>query len=169
VKKIVDVLVKIQLIAAIVCLVTFVAAVILQVATRYIPGFSWLWTEQIANYSFIWSVLMGAAVGVRRKDHFFLSVLTDRLKGKTAWVDSVLVQVLIGLFGVFLLVHGVTLTMSFWGWSLTALPQFRQGWFWLALPICGATISIYAFYNVYELRLEKRSIESSLRREGRPA
>jgi TRAP-type C4-dicarboxylate transport system permease small subunit len=156
-KKIIDALVTIQLVAAILCLVTFVLAVILQVATRYIPGFSWLWTEQIANYSFIWSVLMGAAVGVRRKQHFFLSVLTDGLKGKTAWLNSTLVQVLIGLFGVFLLYHGVALTKSFWGWSLTALPQVRQGWFWLALPICGATISIYAFYNVYELRLERRN------------
>jgi TRAP-type C4-dicarboxylate transport system permease small subunit len=168
VKKIVDALVKIQLAAAVLCLVAFVTAVILQVATRYIPGFSWLWTEQIANYSFIWSVLMGAAVGVRRKEHFFLSVLTDRLRGKSAWFDSILVQVLIGLFGVFLLVHGITLTMSFWGWSLTALPQFRQGWFWVALPICGATISIYAFYNVYELRLNRRNA-THIDGEGHPA
>jgi len=163
-KKIINTLVTIQLVAAILCLVTFVLAVTLQVATRYIPGFSWLWTEQIANYSFIWSVLMGAAVGVRQKQHFFLSVLTDRLQGKTAWVDGTLVEVLIGLFGVFLLYHGVALTKSFWGWSLTALPQVRQGWFWLALPICGATISIYAFYNVYELLNERRNEV-----EGRPA
>ena len=103
VKKIVDALVKVQLVAAILCLVTFVVAVVLQVATRYIPGFSWLWTEQIANYTFISSVLMGAAVGVRHKEHFFLSVLPERLTGKQARLNNILIQILSGLFGLFLL------------------------------------------------------------------
>jgi TRAP-type C4-dicarboxylate transport system permease small subunit len=155
-KRVIDVLVRIQYFVAIIFLVTFVVAVILQVATRYVPGFSWLWTEQIANYSFIWSVMMGAAVGVRNKQHFFLSVLTDRLKSKIAWLNRIHIQALIGVFGVFLSYYGVILTKSFWNWSLTSLPQVRQGYFWMALPVCGITIGIYAFYNVYELIGERQ-------------
>lgn len=154
-KRVIDVLANIQFFIAIIFLVTFVFAVILQVATRYIPGFSWLWTEQIANYCFIWSVMMGASVGVRNKQHFHLSVLKDRFKGKTAWINNIHIQGLIGLFGLFLSYHGVVLTKSFWNWSLTSLPQVRQGYFWMALPVCGITMSIYAFYNVYELFQDK--------------
>jgi TRAP-type C4-dicarboxylate transport system permease small subunit len=150
-KRAVDILVRIQSFVAILFIVTFVFAVILQVATRYIPGFSWLWTEQIANYSFIWSVMMGASVGVRNKQHFSLTVLTDRFEGKTAWINSIQIQALIGFFGLFLSYYGTVLTKSFWNWSLTSLPQVRQGYFWMALPVCGITMSIYAFYNSYEL------------------
>lgn len=150
-KRVVDSLVRIQSFVAILFIVTFVFAVILQVATRYIPGFAWLWTEQIANYSFIWSIMLGAPVGVRNKEHFSLSVLTDRFKGKTAWLNRIQVQVLIGFFGLFLSYYGTVLTKSFWNWSLTSLPQVRQGYFWMALPVCGVTMSIYAFYNAYEL------------------
>ena len=154
-KRFIAALVKTQAFVAIVFLVTFVFAVILQVATRYIPGFSWLWTEQIANYSFIWSIMMGAAVRVRNKQHFFLSVLTDRFKGKTAWLNNIYIQGLIGIFGVFLSYYGVVLTKSFWNWSLTSLPQVKQGYFWMALPVCGITMGIYAFYNAYELFSER--------------
>ena len=149
-KRAVDILVRIQSFVAILFIVTFVFAVILQVATRYIPGFSWLWTEQVANYSFIWSIMMGASVGVRNKQHFSLSVLTDRFVGKTAWLNKIHIQGLIGFFGLFLFYHGVVLTKIFWNWSLTSLPQVRQGYFWMALPVCGITMSIYAFYNAYE-------------------
>jgi len=149
-KRAVDILVRIQSFVAILFIVTFVFAVILQVATRYIPGFSWLWTEQVANYSFIWSIMMGASVGVRNKQHFSLSVLTDRFVGKTAWLNKIHIQGLIGFFGLFLSYHGVVLTKIFWNWSLTSLPQVRQGYFWMALPVCGITMSIYAFYNAYE-------------------
>ena len=88
-KRAVDILVKIQSFVAIIFIVTFVFAVILQVATRYIPWFSWLWTEQIANYTFIWSVMMGAPLGVRNKEHFSLTVLTERFKGKTAFLNNI--------------------------------------------------------------------------------
>jgi TRAP-type C4-dicarboxylate transport system permease small subunit len=149
-KRAVDIIVRIQSFVAILFIVTFVFAVILQVATRYIPGFSWLWTEQIANYCFIWSIMLGASVGVRNKQHFSLSILTDRFEGKTALLNSMMVQCLIGFFGLFLSYYGTVLTKSFWNWSLTSLPQVRQGYFWMALPVCGVTMSIYAFYNAYE-------------------
>jgi TRAP-type C4-dicarboxylate transport system permease small subunit len=154
-KLLLSLLVKIQFWVATLFLVIFVLAVILQVATRYIPGFAWLWTEQVANYSFIWCIMMGAAIGVRNKQHFFLSILTDRFTPPTAWRVNLFIQSLIGLFGVFLSYYGIVLTKSFWRWSLTALPQISQGYFWMALPTCGMTMAIYAFYNVYEIVGEK--------------
>ena len=149
-KWFVDFTVKTQYFIAILFLITFVFAVILQVATRYVPGFAWLWTEQLANYCFIWSVMMGAAVGVRNKQHFFFSILTDRFPPRTARRVNILLQGLIGLFGLFLFYYGLVLTITFWPWTLTALPDISQGYFWMCLPVCGITTALYAVYNLYE-------------------
>ena len=164
-KRLVDLLVKCQFVVAIFFLVVFVFAVMAQVATRYVPGFTWLWTEQIANYCFIWSIMMGAAVGVRNKEHFFLSVLTEKLKGGPALADNIFVQFMIGLFAIYLIYYGTILTISFWNWSLTSLPQVKQGIFWMALPACGVTMAIYAFYNIYEIIAEKSDDSDSELRE----
>ena len=165
-KTIVNALMKIQLFFAICFLVVFVFAVILQVATRYIPGFSWLWTEQIANYCFIWSIMMGVAIGVKNKQHFFLSILTEKLKGKTAITASIFVQSIIFIFSVFLVYYGTALTRSFWNWSLTSLPQVRQGYFWMALPVCGATITIYSINNLLELIMNKKGAGATIKEGG---
>jgi TRAP-type C4-dicarboxylate transport system permease small subunit len=149
-KNLIETTVKMQYLIAIVFLVTFVFAVILQVATRYIPGFAWLWTEQLANYCFIWAVMMGAAVGVRNKQHFFLSILTGRFQPRTARRVNILMQGLIGIFGIFLFYYGLSLTITFWPWTLTALPDISQGYFWMCLPVCGLTTAMYALYNLNE-------------------
>lgn len=168
-KRFVDSTMRIQYVVAIVFLVTFVFAVIFQVATRYIPGFAWLWTEQLANYCFIWSVMMGAAVGVRNKQHFFLSILTERFKPRTARQVNIVMQGLIGVFGVFLFYYGYILTLTFWPWTLTALPDISQGYFWMCLPVCGATTALYGFYNLYEFYRAGIQGQAGSRMEGRPS
>ncbi|MBZ4655312.1 MAG: C4-dicarboxylate transport system permease small protein [Peptococcaceae bacterium] len=159
-KRFIDLLVKLQLSLATVFLVIFIIAVILQVATRYVPGFTALWTEQIANYSFIWAVLMGASVGVRNKEHFNMSFLADRLKGKVALANNILIQVMIGCFGIFIAYYGIELTKTFWNWSVNSLPQLKQRYVWMVMPVCGITMAIYAFYNAYEFFIGHNKVES---------
>lgn len=154
-------IVKVQYVVGTIFLVSFVIAISLQVATRYIPGFTWLWTEQIANYSFIWSMMMGAAVAVRTKQHFVLSILLEKLKETTAWVINIFIQGLVCFFGVLFTFYGLKLTVDFWNWSLTSLPQVTQGYFWMALPACGITITIYALFNIYELLKTKEQFFSA--------
>ncbi|XAW88072.1 TRAP transporter small permease subunit [Vibrio sp. CDRSL-10 TSBA] len=71
---------KLQLTIGAVCLVIFVVATLVQVATRYL-GISVLWTEEVAVNAFIWAMFLGAAVMVRENEHFSFRILTDKFEG----------------------------------------------------------------------------------------
>ena len=49
--------------------------VTLQIVSRYthlIP--SWIWTEELSRFLFVWMVMLGAMVGVRERTHFEVDV-----------------------------------------------------------------------------------------------
>jgi TRAP-type C4-dicarboxylate transport system permease small subunit len=50
--------------------------VFLQIVSRYtdlIP--SYIWTEEMARFLFIWTVMIGAMIGVRESTHFDVDLL----------------------------------------------------------------------------------------------
>src|SRR5207248_2329733 len=63
-------------------MVTSVAILIipvtLQIISRYtelIP--SWIWTEELSRFLFIWMVMLGAMIGIREHSHFEVDVWPD--------------------------------------------------------------------------------------------
>ena len=60
-KKAIDVLQKIQTVVGSIFLTIFLVTVVIQMLTRYL-GISAIWTEDVAMYSFIWSIFMGASI-----------------------------------------------------------------------------------------------------------
>ena len=57
-----------------------------QVFTRFIIKVPATWTEEIARYTFIYMVMIGAALGVRHSAHFGVTMLSDKLHGKARLV-----------------------------------------------------------------------------------
>lgn len=128
----------------------FIVCVVLQVASRYIPGFQVLWVEEIATYAFIWMIFLGAALMVRERGHFTVGLVIDNVKGLFLFLVQSLSHILILLFGLVMIIDGFGLTSQFWGWTLNTLPQIRQGYAWLAIPISGASMMIFVLQNWYE-------------------
>src|SRR5437868_9903118 len=55
-----------------------IVPVTLQIVSRYtalIP--SWIWTEELSRFLFIWMVMLGSMVAVREGTHFVVDVLPD--------------------------------------------------------------------------------------------
>ncbi|MBR3118235.1 MAG: TRAP transporter small permease subunit, partial [Oceanobacillus sp.] len=80
-KRFVNVLEKVQIITGVTFLCIFFLVIMLQIVTRHL-GISVIWTEEVANYSFIWGIFMGAAVMVNRREHFNFDFLIRKLNGK---------------------------------------------------------------------------------------
>src|SRR5437879_11996239 len=58
-----------------ICLGILVIPVTLQIISRYTPFIpSYIWTEEMARFLFIWTIMIGAMVGVREAQHFELAV-----------------------------------------------------------------------------------------------
>ncbi|RBW68462.1 TRAP transporter small permease [Bacillus taeanensis] len=149
-KRFVNLLEYVQLRLAALFLVVFIVCVILGVVSRYIPGVSILWTGDVATYSFIWTVFLGASVMVKHRKHFNMGALKEKLTGKKLLINNVLIQVIIILFSFVIMIDGYKLTMQFWDWSLNALPQVKQRYIWSVMPVMGATMIIYSISNLYE-------------------
>src|SRR2546429_9738842 len=57
------------------CIGVLIIPVTLQVVSRYTPFIpSYIWTEEMARFLFIWTIMIGAMVGVREAQHFEVDV-----------------------------------------------------------------------------------------------
>jgi TRAP-type C4-dicarboxylate transport system permease small subunit len=142
-KKAVDFLQKLQLAVGTLFLSIFLITVVLQVSSRYL-GKATTWTEEVAMYSFIWSVFMGASAMVYEKRHFAFTSLSEGLKSERLQsILSILISAIMLIFAVLMLKYGFEVTKQFWNYRWISLPNLTRGVTWMCLPICGATSIIY--------------------------
>ncbi|MFG6147126.1 TRAP transporter small permease [Halobacillus sp. B23F22_1] len=136
-----------QLAVGILFLIVFFVTIVIQVLTRFM-GVSAIWTEEVATYSFIWSVFMGAAVMLNKRDHFQFDLLLNKLKGKKKkslylFNDSILL-----LFTVTLFILGIMVVNSFWNFRWESLPEMKMGYVWLSIPTMAGTMVIYTIAHM---------------------
>lgn len=149
-KRINDLLEKIQLKVGVTCLSCYLVCTLLQILSRYFD-ISLPWTEEISNYFFIWAVFMGASIMLRVDGgHFCLTMLKDKLvkRGQsTKLLDSIIATLLL-LFSVLVFYYGTKLTIQFRNWKLSSLPSVPQWIVWLCMPVSGLTTSLYSLESV---------------------
>jgi TRAP-type C4-dicarboxylate transport system permease small subunit len=58
---------------------TIVLAITLQVGTRYFLGKPLVWVEELATYAFLWSVFIGAALGLKELRHIRIETFVGHL------------------------------------------------------------------------------------------
>lgn len=99
-KKVLPVAMKLLEGLSSICLVVFCTTSFLQVVVRYL-GFSLVWTEEIARFSFIYMVFTGCTVGVYRKSHYDFDVfgkMKNRVVSGAVHVFSYLFQIFFFVF-----------------------------------------------------------------------
>ena len=84
------------------------AGVFFQIVLRYVFDTSFLWGEELSLFAFVWCVYLGAAIGVRRRNHFAFDFLAERLSGRSAAVQRLLVDLIILGGAAVLVVEGWT-------------------------------------------------------------
>lgn len=142
-RKLVDLLQKLQVAVGGVFLFIFLITVVYQMLSRYM-GISATWTEEVSMYSFIWAVFMGAGAMVYEKRHFAFTSISDMLKNpKLKAVLSIVISVLMLCFAVLMTYYGVQIAKQFWNYTWVNIPSFKRGPTWMCLPICGCTSVIY--------------------------
>ncbi|KAE9529012.1 TRAP transporter small permease [Testudinibacter aquarius] len=141
-RKLTDYLEKIQLSLGTLFLVVFVITTLLQVGTRY-SGISATWTEEVSVNAFIWSMLLGAAVMAKRKQHFSFNLLNGQLSTQKKPILIILQDLIIIVFCTFCFVYSSEITNTFWNSRWVTIPSLKQGYVWLILPITFISITIY--------------------------
>jgi len=119
-----------------------VAAITVQVFSRYLLGRPIAWVEESATYAFIWMVFVGAGVGMKEGRHILIATFGSHLPPRYGAALRTLVWLLVMTTLVVLIVQGVKV-MEVEGRSKTiSLPiELPRSWFY-SLPLTFSAVSM---------------------------
>jgi TRAP-type C4-dicarboxylate transport system permease small subunit len=119
-----------------------VVPVTLQIVSRYtalIP--SWIWTEELSRFLFIWMVMLGSMVGLREGTHFIVDVWPE-LSPRPAAALQVVTNLFVLCFALVFVVWGVQFVRFGWNQS-SELAELPMPFIFLAWPITGVTWMVF--------------------------
>ena len=159
--KLVGVIEKIQIFIGSFALISFFIAIIVQIITRYL-GISVTWTEEGANYSFIWAIFLGAAVMLNRREHFAFDTLLNKMSGKKHETLQTFIDILLIVFNLFITYYGFLILNHFWNYRWENIPELNMGYVWLVIPIMSISMILYSLNHI----INKPAINTDVDVEG---
>jgi TRAP-type transport system small permease protein len=115
-----------------------IVPVTLQIISRYtalIP--SWIWTEELSRFLFIWMVMLGAMIGIREHSHFEVDVWPEVGPKATALLRLVS-DFFVLVFALVFVWWGIQFVRFGWD-QLSELAELPMPWIFLAWPLAGVT------------------------------
>lgn len=126
--------------------------VVLAVIGRYGFNQSLTWTEEVPRYLLIWISFLGAAACVARREHVGFDVLFNAFPAPVRrWLGAA-IGVLILLFGWIVFRYGIVFVKDF-GPDLMETIPFTNYWYYVAVPISGALLMLFAVRNIVDALL----------------
>ena len=117
-----------------------------QVFTRYVLANSLTWTHELDILLMIWAVWLVAAIGIHRKPHLRITILSDRLSEANQKILLVVIDLLTLTFLVILGWKGIAVIESVEGTVLTSM-DLPRGFVVSAAPV-GAGFMILLFLPI---------------------
>ena len=94
--KFLDVLERIEKALIAISIIVMIIAMTDQVIMRYVFSKANSWSDELTRYLFIYTVMLGAAIAVRRNSHLQIDVITGRLKPRAKSIVTI-VTTLVGI------------------------------------------------------------------------
>jgi TRAP-type transport system small permease protein len=119
-----------------------VVPVTLQIISRYtalIP--SYIWTEEMARFLFIWTIMIGSMIGVRESAHFEVDVWPELSRRSEALV-RIAARLGVLAFAIVFLVAGVEFTRFAW-YRTSELADLPLWMIHIAWPTAGLTWIVF--------------------------
>lgn len=131
-------------------LVAMTCLVLYQVFTRYLLNNPSDFTEELVRYLLIWTGFIGSAYAFNTRGHMALVFFKQKLPEKQEKMVTVLIDLLILLFALFVMVMGgAKLSYSTMG-ALSALLGVPRGLVYIMAPISGVFIILGQIINIWE-------------------
>ncbi len=125
------------------CVGILVIPVTLQIISRYTPLIpSYIWTEEMARFLFVWTIMIGAMVGVREAQHFEVDVWPDLSRRSEALVRIV---ARLGILALALVFVSAGIEFTRFAWNRTSeLADLPLWLIHVACPLAGFTWIVFA-------------------------
>ncbi len=127
------------LVVTVAILVVPVAIQILSRHTPWVP--TWIWTEEMARFLFIWMIMIGAMVGIRDGAHFDVDLWPELAPRATALL-RVVADVFVLIMALVFIWYGIRFVQ--FGWDQTSeLAELPMAWIFTAWPLAGFTWVVF--------------------------
>ncbi|MEE9368880.1 MAG: TRAP transporter small permease [Pontiella sp.] len=139
-------------VALIVVVALLVFDVVWGVFSRHVLGEQTKWTEELARFLLVWVSLLGGAVAFGTKGHLGVDYFVGKFHPETQRLMAVVSHLIVFFFAAAIFVYGGArvvsdaLTME----QTTPALGWKMGHVYLALPIAGVFMVIYAVENLVE-------------------
>ena len=137
-RKLIDAYSRVLDVALVATVAILIIPVSLQIFSRFtalIP--SYIWTEEMARFFFIWMIMIGAMVGIRDGAHFDVD-LWPELKPRANALLRIVSNVFILVFALVFITYGIKFVQ--FGWSQNSeLAELPMPFIFAAWPLAGLT------------------------------
>jgi len=145
-KKINKISVKILELTMFILMVVMTVSMFFQIITRYLFGTGLAWTEELARFSNVWLIFLGAAVLASLNEHINVTILDAFLKG-TALKLLLLFRDLVFIAYSMLIVTVGVKTLAIVSSQTSPNMLLPMNYIYVAIPVGGIFIIIYLISN----------------------
>ena len=113
-----------------------------QIAGRFLFGYSIFWSDELARFLLVWIAFLGMSAGVRRGAHPGVDSLVRGLSPRRTRLACLVVGACCLLFFLVMVGHGTLLVMRTWAQRSPSL-GLRMGIPYLAVPVSGLLMGLH--------------------------
>ncbi len=120
----------------------------LMVINRFLFRINIPWATDIIRLSFVYLVMLGAAVGVRERAHLNIDFIPNILPDKARDILAIITNIVIALFLLFLVYQGYQVAIG----ALYTMPYIRMpmGILYAAIPVSALLMIFYLIPQIIE-------------------
>ncbi|MFV0332764.1 MAG: TRAP transporter small permease [Tropicimonas sp.] len=126
----------------------FILCVLFQIASRNLLPGTFVWTDEVAMFCFVWSVFLGAAVGVRRGVHYVVEILPAHFRRTNLALTLLALILCLPLIRVLVINGWSYADMSWRRYSFSlGFPMFYQN---VVVAVSGAAMALFSVELIVE-------------------
>ncbi|MFD2922208.1 TRAP transporter small permease [Halobacillus naozhouensis] len=131
--------------------------VIIQILGRYSP-FTFVWTEELTRYFFIYAVAFGAPVAMKRREYIRVDLLVELLPNKVKKYYNAFIYLVLGVFSSMLVTYAYRFAKLGEGQTSATL-EIDMFYIYFSMVITLIFLAIYSFLNIYQSLTENTEEE----------
>lgn len=141
--RLMDVVHRVCMLIAGICLVAITLIIPWGVFTRYVLDSAASWPEPMAVLLMIWFAFIAAALCYRENLHIVVNILPRMMQGPAAVALAWVAELLMGAANLFVLIYGVRLVETTWHQVIAEFPIVSVGVSYLPIPLGGGIIVLF--------------------------
>lgn len=142
-------------------LVAMTVLTCVQVFFRYFIGKSIKWSEEVPLILMVWFGFISIAMGVKKRLHISIQLFFNMLPKKMQAILLKLIDLIILIFGVFMLIYGYKLTVSTMG-STLPVTKLPGGIIYAVVPVTSVMIIYDSLMFLLGIQGEEDSEENQV-------